>query len=756
MDWLSLIIVAPLELMYRGLFEVIQIFVRNLGAALLVLSLLTVALMIPLEKCVRSVVAREKLMESILEPQVKDIKAKFTGAEQHAALKRLYGRYRYSPVYSVRSAFGVLVQLPFLLGAYWMLSDCTELHGVSYGMIKDLSAPDGLLGGVNVLPLVMTAVNLLTVEVSRLERKEQIQAIVIAVLFLVLLYAAPSALLIYWTSNNVLHLIRAIAKRLKDGERIDSIWSVCLRIIQWVRNRFEDEFSRRDWMFLLMLSVLAPACFLWFANIGFFTPVEIAASLWATTFVMGLTVGGFWLLKVACKGHWLKQGFIAVIVFVSAFSFYKCSVDMHASLGIRPSVKGIVLLAVFYLVVFAGRIRLANVLLSVALASAVVMGVYETVTADKMTTEAAKASKVDSIQLKEKPNFYYILCESMNSIDIAENVYGVEGANELVGFLQSHDFYVPSHVYTNSDHTLATLTNLFSMKEQAWGSKGTLDVGLAGRQLIAGGEGNNLLQLLKDNGYRTAQYFKGSTYFYKQKGALLDVSDINALAPLDPMGHLAFYPIAKVQKLLSTKFRAVKTFGNDEIEMDYLKILDKDLVTRGAKPNFFFYRMDFTNHTVPDGSYDYTDVEKWVKSGWYKKRYAQEMKAIKTLTERILKKDPDAVIVFCGDHGAWRLRAWPNTLQDVEEILQTTKATYRDLLDDRFKVFAAVRLPPKYGKIEGAFSPANIFTKIFDKIGYDGKTLIVAPNVSYISNFTFLNGAPAMRGEEVNDPFTKK
>ncbi len=213
MDWFTLVFVTPLELLYEGLFEVIQIFVKNLGWALLALSFVTVALMIPLERCVSPLVKREKHIEEILAPQIKEIKGKFSGAEQHATLKRLYSRYRYNPVLSICSALGVLIQLPFLLGAYWMLTDYSAIKGVSFGPIADLSLPDGLLWGVNLLPILMTAINLATIVVSHLEKRDAIQALFVALLFLALLYTAPSALLLYWTMNNVLHFVRAGLKR---------------------------------------------------------------------------------------------------------------------------------------------------------------------------------------------------------------------------------------------------------------------------------------------------------------------------------------------------------------------------------------------------------------------------------------------------------------------------------------------------------------------------------------------------------------
>ena len=139
MDWLMFLTVEPLKTLYQGLYELLQIFIPNRGTALFALSAVTVLLMVPLEKAVRAVVAREQLLESVLAPQIKAIKATSKGLEQHAALKRLYYRYRYSPLYSVRATFGVLVQLPFLLGAYWMLSEYAPLHGDSYGVLKDLT-----------------------------------------------------------------------------------------------------------------------------------------------------------------------------------------------------------------------------------------------------------------------------------------------------------------------------------------------------------------------------------------------------------------------------------------------------------------------------------------------------------------------------------------------------------------------------------------------------------------------------------------
>ena len=81
---------------------------------------------------------------------------------------------------SLRSAIGVLLQFPFLTAAYPMVSELTILKGQSFWFIKDLSLPDGLWGGVNALPIVMTLINFATVATEpNMRGKERVQAVVL-------------------------------------------------------------------------------------------------------------------------------------------------------------------------------------------------------------------------------------------------------------------------------------------------------------------------------------------------------------------------------------------------------------------------------------------------------------------------------------------------------------------------------------------------------------------------------------------------
>ena len=243
MEILQTLIVAPLSLLYEGLFELVQLFVHNLGPALLVLSLVTAFLMIPVEKAVRRSVDKESLLKEVMLPQLAEIKAKYKGRERNDAIKDLYYRYRYNPLYSIRSSLGILVQIPFLLGAFWMLSSYAPLNGSHFWKIKDLGIPDGLLLGINLLPILMTVINLATIVVSRLSKRDAVQALVIALLFLVLLYDAPSALLLYWTSNNVIHFLRALVKRYYKCLKLPHVKT---RAVSFIKSKAQFLSSRID------------------------------------------------------------------------------------------------------------------------------------------------------------------------------------------------------------------------------------------------------------------------------------------------------------------------------------------------------------------------------------------------------------------------------------------------------------------------------------------------------------------------------
>ena len=196
--------IFPIETGYRYLYQALHAVTGSYGVSLVLMSLLTTVLITPLMKYANRVQMKEREIQDVLYPQMEKIKAESVGGERHERISRLYRRYAYHPIYSIRSALGVFLQVPFLMGAYYMVRHFSGITGESFGAIADLSRPDGLLGGIHLLPLLMTVINMFSACITPgFGKKEIRQAWVIALLFLVLLYNAPSALLVFWTCNNL-------------------------------------------------------------------------------------------------------------------------------------------------------------------------------------------------------------------------------------------------------------------------------------------------------------------------------------------------------------------------------------------------------------------------------------------------------------------------------------------------------------------------------------------------------------------------
>lgn len=133
-------------------------------------------------------------------------------------LDAYYRENHYNPLYQLRSSISILLQIPFFLAAYNFLGvrATTRFMGTDFWCFKDLSEPDGLIsiGGaaINVMPVLMTIINLIATVIytKGMSVKTILRSLILPVLFLIILYNSPSALLIYWTMNNLYSLVKTI------------------------------------------------------------------------------------------------------------------------------------------------------------------------------------------------------------------------------------------------------------------------------------------------------------------------------------------------------------------------------------------------------------------------------------------------------------------------------------------------------------------------------------------------------------------
>lgn len=269
MDFLALLyqlIFMPLQIMFEVIYYLAFKLIGNPGVAIIALSFVFNLLVLPLYNRADAIQEEEREVEAKLSKGVEHIKKTFKGDEQLMMLQAYYRKNGYSPFDSLKGSLSLFLQIPFFVAAYQFLSNLEILNGASFGIIRDLSAPDGLLTiagiSVNVLPFVMTAVNLVSAYIftKGLTGKAKIQLYAMAGFFLIFLYGSPSGLVVYWTLNNVFNLVKNIIGKLDSPAKgVDIVMGICGAVVIVYCCLFTQNFDARKVLYAVLFALLLNA-----------------------------------------------------------------------------------------------------------------------------------------------------------------------------------------------------------------------------------------------------------------------------------------------------------------------------------------------------------------------------------------------------------------------------------------------------------------------------------------------------------------
>ena len=238
-DVLYNLIVMPIQIIVETTYSVMNGILGNKGLAIVAVSFVIQTLILPLYKRADALQEEETSRQNEMSKYVSHIKRTFRGDEKYMMLTTYYRQQHYKMWFPLKSSISILLQIPFFIAAYNYLSKLQELSGVSFLFINDLSKPDAMfsVGGfkVNILPIMMTVFNLISCLIysKNLPTKTKLQGYGLALIFLFLLYASPSGIVLYWMCNNLYSLMKNVfMKLLKKPERDIAICSalICLLI----------------------------------------------------------------------------------------------------------------------------------------------------------------------------------------------------------------------------------------------------------------------------------------------------------------------------------------------------------------------------------------------------------------------------------------------------------------------------------------------------------------------------------------------
>ncbi len=245
--------ISPFIFIIKHLFLFAYNLTNHYGWAIILLSFFISLLLLPVFIYIEREKKKTDKIKRKMQPLVDEIKRCYKGQERYYYLRTLNRQHNFSQFKAMLPILSLLLQIPFFIAAYQYLEHFQGLKGVSFLFIKDLSQPDGLFGYVNILPIIMTLVNLLTAYfyTRNGDKKEMNQMIAIAVLFLVLLFNLPAGLVLYWTMNNIFSFLRLFITNPEVFKKQDSAQD---SIIKYIKHSFV---KYKLYLFLLIVVLIS-------------------------------------------------------------------------------------------------------------------------------------------------------------------------------------------------------------------------------------------------------------------------------------------------------------------------------------------------------------------------------------------------------------------------------------------------------------------------------------------------------------------
>lgn len=213
------IFIQPLVLLIEFIFTIMSRWCGNYGVAIIMVSVVVNLLILPLYKRSDAMQEQERQKQKEMEHWVKHIRKTFTGDERFMMLSTYYRQMDYQPLNAIRGSLSLLLQIPFFIAAYHYLTHA-NLQGASFLFLHNLGEADRLLKfgdlSLNLMPILMTLINFVSsfIYTRGFSLKDKLQPIVLASIFLVVLYQSPSGLVLYWTMNNLFSLLKNVVMKL--------------------------------------------------------------------------------------------------------------------------------------------------------------------------------------------------------------------------------------------------------------------------------------------------------------------------------------------------------------------------------------------------------------------------------------------------------------------------------------------------------------------------------------------------------------
>jgi len=219
-------VLKPIYAILSWLLDLFYSLIGNWGLVVIAVSVLIKLLLEPLS--IKSAISMKRFQ--LIAPKIKEIQEKYKNdpKRMNAEMAELYKTYGANPA---SGCLPLLLQIPIFIAFYGVLISFIELSGQSFLWIRDLTKPDTILyikafegliilpTSINLLPIIMTVLSITQTAISsaKVQTEQTITMWLIPIIFMFIFWNLPSALVLYWTVQNLLSLIEqyVINKTLK-------------------------------------------------------------------------------------------------------------------------------------------------------------------------------------------------------------------------------------------------------------------------------------------------------------------------------------------------------------------------------------------------------------------------------------------------------------------------------------------------------------------------------------------------------------
>lgn len=309
--------------------------------------------------------------------------------------------------------------------------------------------------------------------------------------------------------------------------------------------------------------------------------------------------------------------------------------------------------------------------------------------------DSVRQKVYDQVRFQKKPNVYYIVPDGYPNRKGLKEIFGLDNT-KMYQQLESMGFRINHHTLSNYRSTLSSISSLLGMQHHYYqGSIGNFELLYSREYMVS--EKNPVVRLFKANGFQVHYVHENDQMF--AKGCFIDLCSPNYF-----LGD--FIDILVPRKLQAIPFIAKAIGKSGEASMErVLNHIDKI----SALPMNYFTYIHLKNP-----SHSPTSKQTRESLASFRKVFAKKIevanKQITKVVDRILTRDPSALIILNADHGAWGLGAYKYAQMEIFEGVPAELIAL-----DHLGVLLAIRWPennvPEYEL--GIRTNINLFRYIF-------------------------------------------